>query len=140
VASWTEGLSRLGYNVTGLDPNPELIDVAKFHVKDENIPQLQYECSTIEEFGVTNSEKYNVVVSSETIEHVTEKEEFLKSSIQCLKPGGSLFITTINKTWLGRFSAIYLWENVFKCVPKGTHEYDKFIGLNDLIEMLSKGR
>jgi polyprenyldihydroxybenzoate methyltransferase/3-demethylubiquinol 3-O-methyltransferase len=135
-----EALNRAGHNVlvTGVDANDELINVAKIHAKSKNL-SLNYECTTIEEHAIVNAQKYDVVVSSETIEHVTEKQQFLRSCIQCLKPGGSLFMTTFNKTWLSHFAGIFLAENVFKCIPKGTHEYDKFIALNDLIDLLKKG-
>jgi ubiquinone biosynthesis O-methyltransferase len=133
-----EALKIVGYNVTGLDANAELINVAKIHAKSKNL-SVNYECTTIEEHAAVNAQKYDVVVSSETIEHVTEKQQFLRSCIQCLKPGGSLFITTFNKTWLAQFAAIFLAENIFKCITKGTHEYDKFIGLKVLSDTLRKG-
>jgi ubiquinone biosynthesis O-methyltransferase len=132
-----EALKIVGYNVTGLDANAELINVAKIHAKSKNL-SVNYECTTIEEHAAVNAQKYDVVVSSETIEHVTEKQQFLRSCIQCLKPGGSLFITTFNKTWLAQFAAIFLAENIFKCITKGTHEYDKFIGLKVLSDTLRK--
>lgn len=80
---------------------------------------------------------YDGVVASEVIEHVINPELFMKSCIKALKPGGKLFITTPNRTWYSGIYMIFLAENVFKFIPKGTHEFNKFITpdeLNILVE------
>lgn len=77
-------------------------------------------------------------MTSEVIEHVTEKDLFLNSCVQALRPGGSLFITTINKTRLSWIAGILIAEQILQIVPKGTHHWDKFISPEDLSRLLDK--
>lgn len=88
---------------------------------------MNYQHISIEEHVKENVEKYDAVVLSEVIEHVSEKDTFLDHCINCLKPGGSIFVTTLNQTLASRIGAIFLAENVFNFIPKGTHDWDKFI-------------
>ncbi|KAL2742211.1 hypothetical protein V1477_009840 [Vespula maculifrons] len=126
---FSEPLARIGAEVTGIDNSLELIDVAKEHASlDSTLSgKLNYIQTTIEEFEKENIEKYDAVIASEVLEHVADPRLFLKSCSSIIKPGGSLFITTINKTlpsWLG---AIIAAEYILKLVPIGTHDWDKFI-------------
>lgn len=70
------------------------------------------------------------------VEHVTEKDNFISSCSDCLKPAGSVFITTLNKTFLANLLGVYLVENVLDLVPKGTHQFDKFIEPHKLQRLL----
>ncbi|KAJ3655919.1 hypothetical protein Zmor_015026 [Zophobas morio] len=133
----SEDLSRLGCQVTGLDANETLINIAKNHAHLSQLTNLSYVHGTIQDYATQNRERYDVVVSSETIEHVSEKEEFVKFCVQCLKPGGSIFMTTPNKTWLSRFFWTFIMEDCFRILPKGTHSYDMFIHYNDLKQLMS---
>lgn len=124
----SEPLARLGGVVTGIDATKELIDVAIEHSQnDKSLINLTYLNTPIEQHSKDNFERYDAVIASEVIEHVTEKDVFLESCINCLKPGGSIFLTTLNQTLIARFAAIFLAENVIDAVPKGTHDWDKFI-------------
>jgi len=122
----TEALARLEGNVTGIDPSKELISIANDHstiLKNKNI---KYFNESIEEHVHLNGESYDAIVTSEVLEHVSNKHSFLTSCVECLKPGGSLFITTPNRTlcsWLG----IVLIGETLNFIPKGTHEWEKFI-------------
>ncbi|KAL6437970.1 hypothetical protein ACFW04_004339 [Cataglyphis niger] len=95
----TESLARIGAHVTGLDASAELINLAKEHIKlDPTIlERVNYIHTSIEEFSPKNERLYDVV-TSEIIEHVENPEIFLKECVRVLKPGGSIFVTTINKT------------------------------------------
>ncbi|RZC33598.1 hexaprenyldihydroxybenzoate methyltransferase, mitochondrial, partial [Asbolus verrucosus] len=136
----TEPLARIGGEVTGLDASPDLIEMAKAHSELENLQNIRYVCSSIEEHAEDNLHKYDAVVASEIIEHVTQKEEFLKACMKCLKPGGSFFLTTLSKTWLANVAAIWLAENWFQILPKGTHQYDKFVKPHDVQRILNEER
>ena len=105
----------------------------------ENLPNLRYVNTTIQDHAAANKEKYDVVVSSEVIEHVTEKEDFVKHCVECVKPGGSILMTTPNKTWLSWFHMIFVFESFFRILPKGTHRYDIFIHVDKLKEIFKKG-
>ncbi|XP_050295526.1 ubiquinone biosynthesis O-methyltransferase, mitochondrial [Anthonomus grandis grandis] len=131
----TEALARLGATVTGIDASPKIIDVAKQHAAESQL-NINYIATSIEEYGKLNSEKFDAVAASEIIEHVTEKEKFLSACSTCLKPSGSIFVTTINKTFMSELIAIYFAENILEMIPKGTHHIDKCIEPHKLQRIL----
>ncbi|KAL1513307.1 hypothetical protein ABEB36_002729 [Hypothenemus hampei] len=131
----SEPLCRLGANVTGIDANPGIIDVAKKHAEKNHL-NINYLFSSIEDHSKCHFEKYDSIVASEILEHVTEKEKFLSACSACLKPLGSIFITTINNTALASFLSIFVAETVLELVPKGIHQPDKFIEPYRLQRML----
>ncbi|XP_018579334.1 ubiquinone biosynthesis O-methyltransferase, mitochondrial [Anoplophora glabripennis] len=130
-----EPLARLGGKVTGIDANPNTIELAKSH---SQLSFLDINCltSSIEEHASNNPEKYDAVVASEILEHVSKKDRFLEACVKCLKPNGSIFVTTINKTFLANFLGIVISENVLQLLPRGTHQYEKFIEPVKLRRML----
>uniref|UniRef100_A0A182TTG3 Ubiquinone biosynthesis O-methyltransferase, mitochondrial n=1 Tax=Anopheles melas TaxID=34690 RepID=A0A182TTG3_9DIPT len=136
----TEALAKLHSNVVGIDPSEKLISVAKEHAKESATlrpEHLQYHVETIEQHAAKHAERYDAVVASEVLEHVNDKVAFVEQCLAALKPGGSMFLTTINKTtpsWLG---AIVAAEQIFHLVPEGTHDWDKFISPLDLQRILS---
>ncbi|XP_050091089.1 ubiquinone biosynthesis O-methyltransferase [Anopheles aquasalis] len=136
----SEKLARLHANVVGIDPSEKLISVASEHAKESRdlIPDhIQYHVETIEVHASKNPERYDAVVASEVLEHVGDKVAFIEQCVSALKPGGSIFITTLNKTpasWLG---AIVGAEYIFKLVPEETHDWDKFISPLELQRILS---
>ncbi|EZA53649.1 ubiquinone biosynthesis O-methyltransferase, mitochondrial isoform X2 [Ooceraea biroi] len=136
----TEFLARAGAQVTGIDAATDLIDVAKEHVQlDPTISdRVNYFCTTIEEFSLNNKESYDAVVASEVVEHVTDPELFLKESVKILKPGGSIFVTTINKTLASWLGAIIIAEYIWKKIPCGTHHWSKFIAPDEIERILEK--
>ncbi|XP_050348869.1 ubiquinone biosynthesis O-methyltransferase-like [Nymphalis io] len=135
----SEGLAKLGANVIGIDASKELIEVAQYHSSKNkeliyNWPT--YINTTIEEHAAIHSEKYDAVVASEIIEHVVEKELFLESCVHATKPNGKLFFTTPSKTRIAQFFVIFINETILNAIPKGTHQYDKFITPMELKSML----
>ncbi|KAL6420017.1 hypothetical protein ACFW04_004336 [Cataglyphis niger] len=136
----TESLARIGAHVTGLDASAELINLAKEHIKlDPTIlERVNYICTSIEEFSPKNERLYDVVVTSEIIEHVENPEIFLKECVRVLKPGGSIFLTTINKTVISWLGAIVIAEYIFNWIPRNTHEWNKFIVPHEVQYMLDK--
>ncbi|KAJ0183240.1 hypothetical protein K1T71_001216 [Dendrolimus kikuchii] len=137
----SEGLARIGAIVTGIDASKELIDLANVH-KDldpriaENKPT--YIHATVEDHVNNFKNYYDGVVASEVIEHVNNKELFVKSCVTSLKPGGRIFFTTPNRTRLSQLGAIFLAENILRIVPRGTHQYEKFITPNELTFLLER--
>lgn len=126
---FSEPLARLGASVTGIDATPNAIVTAQNHANlDPSIvSNLNYLETTIEEHATKNKGIYDVVVSSEVIEHVTNKELFVKACTETLKPGGSIIMTTISQTLTSLVGAIWAAEYVFKLLPVGTHQHEKFI-------------
>ncbi|XP_018049090.1 PREDICTED: ubiquinone biosynthesis O-methyltransferase-like [Atta colombica] len=125
-----EGLARAGAQVTGIDVSAELISIAKEHLKlDPNISErVNYIHTTVEEFANKESENstYDAVVASEVLEHVSDPQLFLKECVKIIKPGKSIFITTINKTLTSWLLTIAV-EYIKKCVPYGTLKWNKYI-------------
>uniref|UniRef100_A0A1B0CUX1 Ubiquinone biosynthesis O-methyltransferase, mitochondrial n=1 Tax=Lutzomyia longipalpis TaxID=7200 RepID=A0A1B0CUX1_LUTLO len=136
----TEALARLKANVTAIDPSLELISVAQEHLQcnPELSQRINYLQETIEVHSVKNSEKYDAVILSEVIEHVNDQENFLKMCIGAVKSGGSVFLSTLNKTTLSYFLGIILAQDVLKLLPKNTHEWDKFISPTETQRILEK--
>lgn len=130
-------MAKVGANVTGLDANVDLINSAKVHANLHKV-NVNYVASSVEDHVQDNFEKYDAVIASEVIEHVTNKQEFLKACVQCLKPKGSIFLTTINKTWQANLATISLAENVINAIPKGTHQYEKFATPHELQRILEE--
>lgn len=83
---------------------------------------------------------YDAVVASEILEHVSDKDLFIKSCVQALKPGGKIFITTPNKSRLTQLLGICVAEYIVKSVPKGTHEYEKFSTPNEVTFLLERSK
>ncbi|KAI4467346.1 methyltransferase [Holotrichia oblita] len=135
----TEALAKLGCIVTGIDPCEDLIAIAIYHAsQDETLKNLTYISTTIEKFVENNSEQFDAVVTSEVVEHVNNQVEFITKCVKCVKPGRSIFITTINKTIWSRIIAIWLGEYILRLIPRGTHEYQKFISPKDVEDILKE--
>uniref|UniRef100_A0A182MYA5 Ubiquinone biosynthesis O-methyltransferase, mitochondrial n=1 Tax=Anopheles dirus TaxID=7168 RepID=A0A182MYA5_9DIPT len=135
---YTEALAKLHANVVGIDPARHLIHVAKAHAEKQHDikDRCHYYEHSLEEFWQGAVGKYDVVVLSETLEHVVDKSAMLKQVAAVLKPGGSVFISTWNKTIWSWAIAILLLENVMKRLPKGSHDYEKFISPEETEAML----
>ncbi|KYM81178.1 Hexaprenyldihydroxybenzoate methyltransferase, mitochondrial [Atta colombica] len=127
----TEGLARAGAQVTGIDASEQLIKVAKDHAKmNRDISEkVNYVHSTIEDFVNKESENstYDAIISSEVLEHVSDPQLFLKECMKIVKPGKSIFLTTINRTLTSWLSTIIATEYIFRIIPCGTHTWNKFI-------------
>jgi len=135
----SEALARLGGSVTGIDPSEQLISVARSHSRNlQHGTPPTYAVSTVEQHATNAMRTYDVVIASEVIEHVQDKESFLAASIAALKLGGSLFITTPNRTLVAWLSVIMMAERLLHIVPQGTHSYSKFIKPNELSVLLEK--
>ncbi|XP_011496753.1 PREDICTED: hexaprenyldihydroxybenzoate methyltransferase, mitochondrial [Ceratosolen solmsi marchali] len=136
----SEPLARIGANVTGLDASKELVAIANEHKKlDESISSnLSYVNKSVEEFSEETTEKYDVVVASEILEHVIDQSLFLKSCVKLLKPKGSIFITTINKNLISYLAGIIGAEYILQVLPIGTHDWNKFISPEDTRRLLNE--
>lgn len=134
----SEGLAKLGADMTGLDTASDAIQAAKDHATlDPNLTKnLKYDSVAVEDWAKTHAEKYDVVVSSEVIEHVNVPEYFLSNCLACLRPGGSMILTTMSQTWIGGFVNIFVSENITGIIPKGAHEYSKFIHPKQMQQLL----
>ncbi len=118
-----EPLTRLGAQVVGVDPSATNISVAKLHAEKSHL-SIDYRCTTIEEMG---KEQFEIVLAMEVVEHVSDVGAFLDRCAALLKPSGLMLVSTINRTWKSFALAIVGAEYVLRWLPRGTHEWNKFV-------------
>ena len=128
----SEPLSRLGATVTGIDASDRNIKIAKMHLEKSKL-NINYYCSSPEKF--VTKEKFDVVLNMEIVEHVDNVDFFLLKSSELLKKNGLMFIATLNKTLKSYVFAIIGAEYILKWLPIGTHDWNKFLKPNDLINI-----
>ena len=131
----SEPMSRLGAEVFGMDASEKNIEVAKIHAKKSGL-NIKYFCSSPERFE-TNL-KFDVILNMEIIEHVEDVGFFLKSSSRLLRKNGIMFVATLNKTLKSYLFAIIGAEYILKWLPIGTHEWEKFVKPEELVNISKK--
>lgn len=132
-----EALARLGAKVTAIDPSIENIKVASRHSKiDPLTSTIEYKHSTIEEVSSSGT-TFDVVCSLEVLEHVDQPLSFIRSCQACVRPGGHMFLSTINRTAKSYAMTILGAEYLLRMLPVGTHEWSKFITPEELIAMVT---
>lgn len=137
----SQPLARLGANVIGIDAAKESIEIASSHASNdpEIKDNIQFICSTIEEFAAENpSKQFDAIVASEVIEHVENQAMFIDTCSSLLVPGGSFFLSTLNRTRLAYMAGIIGAENILGLLPVGTHDWNKFVTPEEMDEMLDK--
>ena len=131
----SEPMKRLGADVVGIDASSKNIQVAKIHAKKNKL-DIKYFCASPENFET--EKKFDVILNMEIIEHVDDVDFFLKSCSNLLKKNGIMFIATLNKTLKSYIFAIIGAEYVMRWLPIGTHDWQKFIKPDYLINNLKK--
>jgi 2-polyprenyl-6-hydroxyphenyl methylase/3-demethylubiquinone-9 3-methyltransferase len=127
-----EPMTRLGANVTGIDASEKNINVAKFHAEQMNL-KINYLCATPEKLN----EQFDVILCLEIIEHVADVDLFIKSCAKLLKKNGTIFFATLNRTAKSFLFAIVGAEYILNWLPKGTHDWNKFLKPNEIISVAS---
>tara|TARA_Y100000590_G_C15728051_1_gene1015979 strand:+ start:2403 stop:3140 length:738 start_codon:yes stop_codon:yes gene_type:complete len=121
-----EPLTRLGGNVLGIDADPNAISIAKKHAKSEDL-DIKYENKTLNDLTNLKAKKFDVILALEIIEHLDDIQSFLLTTKALLKKDGVIFISTLNKTFKSLLLAKIAAEYILHWVPKGTHDWQKFI-------------
>ncbi|CDK28917.1 unnamed protein product [Kuraishia capsulata CBS 1993] len=138
---FSESMARLPYvgSVKGIDLSEEVLAVAKNHAALDPIleKKLSYDLQAVEQID-ESLEQYDVVSMFEMLEHVDYPAEVLKSAIRLVKPGGWVFLSTINRDFISWFTTIAMGEYVLKIVPKGTHTHSKYINEKEIEEWFDK--
>ena len=129
----SEGLSKLGANVTGIDFVKDNINAAKIHAKKNNL-KINYKTLNFENEKINS--KFDVIVIFEVLEHLSNWKSFIKKIKSNLNPNGILIMSTINRNLISKFLAIDLAENYLKWIPDNTHAYHKFIKPKELEHIL----
>ena len=125
----SEGLSKIGANVTGIDFVKDNINIARIHAKKSNL-NIDYKTLDFENKKI--SSKFDIIVIFEVLEHLSDWKSFIKKIQSNLKSNGVLIISTINKNLISKFLAIDLAENFLNWIPLNTHNYHKFIRPKEL--------
>ena len=126
-----ESLSKAGGIVTGIDLSNKALKVAELHQLESNT-SVQYRSISAEDLAKQEPENYDVVTCMEMLEHVPDPSSVVHACATLCKPGGSIFFSTLNRNPKSYLFAIIGAEYILKLLPKGTHEYDKFIKPSEL--------
>jgi 2-polyprenyl-6-hydroxyphenyl methylase/3-demethylubiquinone-9 3-methyltransferase len=126
-----EAMARRGSYVTGIDASPEMLKIAKLHAVESEFT-IAYQESYPEAFLETHTSQFDVVTCFEMVEHVPKPMETLKALSLMVRPGGWLIISTINRTPKAYMGAVLAAEYLLNWVPKGTHDYARFLKPSEL--------
>ncbi len=132
----SEPVARLGGKVLGIDASDKAIKVAKAHAKISGL-DIDYECLAVEDLAKKKA-RFDVVMAMEIVEHVSDLASFMSNVCKLIKPGGILFMATINRTVKSYLAAIIGAEYIFRWVPVGTHDWSKFLKPSEIAEFLFK--
>ncbi len=127
----SEGLAFRGAHVTGIDMGEANLNAAREHAASQNL-NIDYRCLPVEELAVEMPGAFDVVTCMELLEHVPDPAAIVQACAALTKPGGHLFFSTINRNPKSYVMAIVGAEYVMNLVPRGTHEYLKFIKPSEL--------
>lgn len=132
-----EAMALKGARVTGIDASESLISAATLHARQGEV-NINYLCTTAEEFSGQHAAAFDVITCMELLEHVPDVPSLLSACAGMLKPGGHLFLSTINRTVKAYLSAVIGAEYLLGLLPRGTHQYEKFITPAELANSLRK--
>ena len=132
----SEPMARLGADVVGADAAERNIPVAQVHAEAQGL-EIDYRHTTAEAL-VSDDETFDVVLNMEVVEHVADPQAYLTACRDLLKPGGLMVCSTLNRNAKSYLFAIIGAEHVMRWLPKGTHEWKKFITPDELFAMLGQ--
>jgi 2-polyprenyl-6-hydroxyphenyl methylase / 3-demethylubiquinone-9 3-methyltransferase len=133
----SEPMARLGAQVIGIDPSESNIAAAKVHAVRSNL-LIDYRATSIEEMG--SRERFDIVLAMEVVEHVTDVGLFLERCAALMKPSGMMVVSTLNRTLKSFALAIVGAEYVLRWLPRGTHQWGKFVTPAELAQHLHKSK
>lgn len=154
----SESLAEENTEVTAIDASEPLIEIAKLHLLETNTRKnystskniktldINYITSTAEDYAQTinnldsqeKNQKFDIITCMEMLEHVPSPESVIEAASSMLTPGGSMFFSTLNRNIKSYFGAIIAAEYILNLLPKGTHQYSKFIKPSELTSCASK--
>ena len=134
----SEPLARLGAAMVGADPSEDNIAAAQAHASETGVA-LDYRATTAEDLSAAN-ERFDVVLAMEVVEHVADVDAFVGSCTAMVKSGGLMIAATLNRTLKSFALAIVGAEYVLRWLPRGTHQWNKFVTPDELTKYLLDNR
>ena len=131
----SEALAGEGAEVTALDLSPELLDVARLHLLESG-RQVDYRLVSVEDLAAQMPSEFDAITCMEMLEHVPDPGSVLRACASLLKPGGTLFVSTLDRTPQAFGAAILGAEYLARLLPRGTHDYQQFIRPSELAAWL----
>lgn len=121
----SEPMARLGAEVVGADPSRTNIEIASLHAGQSGL-DIDYRAETAEALAAAG-ETFDIVLNMEVVEHVADVRLYMETCAGMVRPGGLMFVATINRTPKAWALAIFAAENVLRWLPRGTHQYEKLV-------------
>ena len=132
-----EPMARLGFSVTGVDASARNIGVARAHAEAQGL-DIDYRANTAEALIDQGEPLFDVILNMEVIEHVADPARFLQDCVKLLKPGGLMIVATLNRTPKAMALAVVGAEYVLRWLPRGTHDWKKFIKPHEILAFLAR--
>ena len=133
----SEALAGAGASVTAIDLAPALLDVARLHLHESGL-SVDYRQVTVEDLAETGPPSFDAITCMEMLEHVPDPESVIAACSRLLKPGGKLFLSTLNRTPIAFGAAIIGADYLMRLLPRGTHHYAQFIKPSELAAALRR--
>ena len=133
----SEPFAKLGAHVCGVDADKQAIEIAKNHAKNENL-RIDYKNCSIEDLSLKKDGKFDIILILELLEHIDDTNHFLSIALKYLKKNGVVFVSTINKNIKSMVLAKFAAEYILNWVPRGTHDWNKFITPSELNQMMER--
>ncbi|HMA86624.1 MAG TPA: bifunctional 2-polyprenyl-6-hydroxyphenol methylase/3-demethylubiquinol 3-O-methyltransferase UbiG [Desulfosalsimonadaceae bacterium] len=133
----SEALAKSGGRVIGIDLADSALSAARAHREVSGL-SIEYRQATVESIAAESPGRFDVITCMELLEHVPDPRSILGACERLVKPNGSIFLSTINRTWLAKLMVIFVAEYVLRIVEKGTHHYRKFIRPREIGEWAGK--
>ncbi len=128
---FSEAMAAKGGNVTGIDLAEDSLEIAKLHLYESQY-KIDYINQSVEDFADKNPSSFDVIVCMEMLEHVPDPQSIVNACSKILKPGGWLFLSTLNRSPESMVLGIFMAEHVMGMIPKGTHHFNQFIKPSEL--------
>lgn len=127
-----ESMAKRGARVLGIDMGEAPLSVARLHAEQQQVDNIEYRQIPVEELAQALPQTFDVVTCMEMLEHVPDPASIVKACMTLVKPGGHVFFSTINRNPKSYLFAIIGAEYVLRMLPRGTHDYSKFIRPSEL--------
>lgn len=127
-----ESMARRGADVLGIDLGTEPLKIARLHAEQEGVKNIEYQQILVEDLACTHTGQFDVVTCMEMLEHVPDPASVVRACQTLVKPNGHVFFSTINRNPKSYLMMIIGAEYVLRLLPRGTHDYKKFIKPSEL--------